>query len=152
MRLRFSAVAMVLGALACLAPAPGLLAQDFRGSVQGVVTDSQGGAMPGVSVTVTNLNTNVSTNLTTDAKGQYRAQYLISGTYAVQLQLQGFKSVVRKPLEVRIGDVLTVDAVMETGTIEEVVGSVLREQDPADIAACIRVIDALTEALAGPER
>jgi hypothetical protein len=121
MRLRFSAVAMALGALACLVPAPGLLAQDFRGSVQGVVTDSQGGAMPGVSVTVTNLNTNVSTNLTTDAKGQYRAQYLISGTYAVQLQLQGFKSVVRKPLEVRIGDVLTVDAVMETGTIEEVV-------------------------------
>jgi hypothetical protein len=120
MRLRLSAVAVVLGALASL-PAPAALAQDFRGSVQGVVTDSLGGAMPGVSVTVTNLNTNVTANLTTDGKGQYRAPYLISGTYAVQLQLQGFKSVVRKPLEVRVGDVLTVDAVLETGTIEEVV-------------------------------
>ena len=121
MRMRLSAVAVVLGALASLVPAPAALAQDFRGSVQGVVTDSQGGAMPGVSVTVTNLNTNVAANLTTDGKGQYRAQYLISGTYSVQMQLQGFKSVVRKPLEVRIGDVLTVDAVLETGAIEEVI-------------------------------
>ena len=120
MRLRFSAVAVVLGVVAALVP-PAVLAQDFRGSIQGVVTDSQGGAMPGVSVTVTNLNTNVTSNLTTDGKGQYRAQYLISGSYAVQMQLQGFKSLVRKPLEVRIGDVLTVDAVLETGAVEEVI-------------------------------
>ena len=37
------------------------------------------------------------------------------------MQLQGFKSFVRKPLEVRVGDVLTVDAAMETGTVEEVI-------------------------------
>jgi hypothetical protein len=117
-------------------------AQDFRGSVLGVVSDSQGGAMPGVSVTVTNLNTNISSTVTTDEKGRFRVQYLNSGTYSVQMQLQGFKSVVRKPLEVRVGDVLTVDAVMETGTVEEVI-EVVAQQPLLDTSSGVtgQVID-----------
>jgi hypothetical protein len=122
MRLRVSTwAAAALVALAGLVLSPSASAQDFRGTVLGVVTDSQGAAMPGVTVTVTNVNTNVASTVVTDQKGQYRAQYLISGTYAVQMQLQGFKSVVRKPIEVRIGDVLTVDGSMEPGTVEEVI-------------------------------
>ena len=113
------------------------LGPDFRGSVLGVVTDSQGGAMPGVSVTVTNLNTNVATTVTTDGKGQYRVQFLISGTYSVQMQLQGFKSVVRKPLEVRVGDVLTVDGTLEAGTVEEVI-EVVAQQPLLDTSLRLR--------------
>jgi hypothetical protein len=128
MRLRVSTwAAAALVMLAGLILSPVASAQDFRGSVLGVVTDSQGGAMPGVSVTVTNLNTNVATTVTTDGKGQYRVQFLISGTYSVQMQLQGFKSVVRKPLEVRVGDVPTVDGTLEAGTVEEVIEVVAQQ-------------------------
>src|SRR5688572_10510087 len=104
-----------------LMPPPPAQAQDFRGSIAGVVTDSQGGAMPGVSVTVTNLATNVGTTVITDSGGRYRVQYLNSGSYSVTLQITGFKSFSRKPIEVRVGDVLTIDAKLETGQIEEVV-------------------------------
>lgn len=142
MRFRVSTGAAALLVLAGLVLSPSASAQDFRGSVLGVVTDSQGGAMPGVSVTVTNLNTNVSSTVTTDEKGRYRVQFLISGSYAVQMQLQGFKSVVRKPLEVRVGDVLTVDAVMETGTVEEVI-EVVAQQPLLDTSSGVtgQVID-----------
>jgi hypothetical protein len=106
--------------------AAGALAQDFRGTILGVVTDSQQAAVPGASVTVTNLGTNVASTVVTDAKGQYRVPYLISGTYAVKVELTGFKAVVRRPLEIRVGDVLTVDVTLEPGGIEDVVEVVAR--------------------------
>jgi hypothetical protein len=143
MRFRVSTWAVaVLVTLASLALQPAVSAQDFRGSILGSVTDTQGGAMPGVSVTVTNLNTNVSSTVVTDEKGRYRVQYLISGTYSVQMQLQGFKSVMRKPLEVRVGDVLTVDATMDTGTVEEVI-EVVAQQPLLDTSSGVtgQVID-----------
>ncbi|HET9317606.1 MAG TPA: carboxypeptidase-like regulatory domain-containing protein, partial [Vicinamibacteria bacterium] len=143
MRFRVSTWAVgVLVMLASLALQPAVSAQDFRGSILGTVSDEQGGAMPGVSVTVTNLNTNVSSTVVSDEKGRYRVQYLISGTYSVQMQLQGFKSVVRKPLEVRVGDVLTVDATMDTGAIEEVI-EVVAQQPLLDTSSGVtgQVID-----------
>jgi Carboxypeptidase regulatory-like domain len=143
MRFRVSTWAVAaLVVLATLALQPAVSAQDFRGSILGSVTDTQGGAMPGVAVTVTNLNTNVSSTVVTDDKGRYRVQYLISGTYSVQMQLQGFKSVMRKPLEVRVGDVLTVDATMDTGTVEEVI-EVVAQQPLLDTSSGItgQVID-----------
>jgi hypothetical protein len=96
-------------------------AQDFRGSILGLVSDAQGGAIPGASVTVTNLATNVATTVVTDASGRYRVPYLNSGSYSVGIQLEGFKTIVRKPIEVRVGDALTVDATLETGGVEEIV-------------------------------
>jgi len=115
----FAAAASLL--LALLLSGPAARAQDFRGSILGVVSDAQGAAIPGVSVTVTNLGTNVAGTVITDGRGQYRAPYLISGNYSVQVQLQGFKSVVRKPIEVRVGDSITVDVTLQAGGIEEVV-------------------------------
>lgn len=108
-------------AAAALALATSAGAQDFRGSITGVVTDSQGGTLPGVSVTVTNLATNVAATAVTESNGLYRVQYLNSGTYSVSFQLAGFSTVVRKPLTVRVGDVLSVDAALQPGGIEEVV-------------------------------
>ena len=110
--------ALVAGLLSLVAPAE---TQDFRGQVLGVVSDTQGGVLPGVTVTVTNLGTNVATSVTTDARGQYRVPYLISGSYSVKVELPGFKSVVRKPIEVRVGDAIVVDAKLEPGGIEEVI-------------------------------
>jgi hypothetical protein len=113
---RFAPLLLLASALA----APGG-AQDFRGTVMGVVTDSQGAAIPGASVTVTNLGTNVATTVTTDGEGRYRVQYLISGSYSVRVELSGFKSLSRKPIEIRVGDVITVDASLEPGGVEEVI-------------------------------
>jgi hypothetical protein len=116
-RLFRSTLVALLGTLWALPAAT----QDFRGSILGTITDSQGGVLPGATVTITNLGTNVAQRVTTDGEGRYRVGYLISGSYSVGAELQGFKVSVRKPIEVRVGDVITVDLRLEPGALEEVV-------------------------------
>jgi len=54
-------------------------AQDIRGGINGRVTDSSGGLLPGVTVTVTNVETNLPAVTVTDAKGVYQVARLNSG-------------------------------------------------------------------------
>jgi hypothetical protein len=96
-------------------------AQDFRGSIAGTVSDATGGVLPGATVTVTHTGTNVAVELVTDARGYYQARYLNSGTYSVTAKLQGFSVAVRKSIEVRVGDTLTVDLALSPGGLDEVI-------------------------------
>ena len=107
-----------------LALASPALAQDFRGSILGTVTDTTGAVLPGVTITVTNTETSVSQTLVTDARGAYQALYLNPGKYAVTAQLSGFKKIVRPSTDVRIGDALRIDIVLEAGGVNETVSVV----------------------------
>jgi Carboxypeptidase regulatory-like domain len=94
-------------------------AQDFRGSLNGRVTDISGAVLPGTVVTATNVATNGMSTATTNSDGVYNVQYLAPGRYTVTIELSGFKKVVREGVEVRVGDRLTLDAKLELGQIEE---------------------------------
>jgi hypothetical protein len=96
-----------------------LAAQDFRASITGTVTDDTGAVLPGVTITVTNTSTNVPSVTTTNDRGLYQVRYLISGPYTVKAELQGFQTVVRPDIELRVGDAPTVDIVMTIGTVSE---------------------------------
>jgi hypothetical protein len=120
MRTLFS-LTRLTGLVLVLLAATSALAQDFRGSISGTVADSTGAVLPGVAVTVTRVDTNVASNGFTDGKGVYSVRYLNSGVYTVSAKLDGFKTVVRKGLEVRVGDALLVDLVLETGGLEETI-------------------------------
>ena len=76
-------------------------AQEFRGTIEGTVTDSTGGVLPGVTVTVTNTATAVQQDVVTDESGRYRVLYLNPGSYSVAAELSGFKKFVRIDNEVR---------------------------------------------------
>ena len=117
-RRSFVAAAFVAALGLFTAPA---IAQDFRGSIAGTVLDSTGGVLPGVTVTVTNVDTGVSQHLVSDTRGFYEALYLNPGTYSVTAELTGFKKVARPSNLVRISDVLRVDITMAAGTVEETV-------------------------------
>ena len=97
------------------------IAQDYRGTVKGRVVDNAGGELPGVTVTVTNVATNVALNAVTDAKGYYRVPYLNAGKYDVTAKLTGLQPAGRKGIDVRVGDVLTVDLVLTLGVSSEIV-------------------------------
>ena len=99
-------------------------AQEFRGTIEGTVTDSTGGVLPGVTVTVTNTATAVQQNVVTDESGRYRVLYLNPGSYSVAAELSGFKKFVRVENEVRVGDVIRVDVVLEAGGVSETVSVV----------------------------
>jgi hypothetical protein len=104
----------------CLAPGA-VFGQDFRGAITGRITDKSGAVLPGVTVTATNVATNVGTTTTTNNEGLYSILYLNPGNYTLVVELSGFKKVQRQNLDVRVGDRLTVDLILEVGQIEETV-------------------------------
>src|SRR5712692_3580556 len=104
MKLSSHLLRVVLCALALVIFTIPAAAQDFRGAIAGTITDSTGGVLPGVTVTVTNVETNGKTVITTDAKGFYEVRHLNAGSYSIEAQLEGFKSVLRKAVEVHVGD------------------------------------------------
>ena len=132
---------LALAAMLFLTPASSS-AQEFRGSIMGTVSDPTGGVLPGVTVTITNTETRVTQTVVTDAQGLYQVRYLNPGTYSVAAELQGFKRFSRIDNNVRVGDVLRIDVVLETGGMTETV-EVTAEQpllNPAISTMMVRAI------------
>ncbi|MEK7404959.1 MAG: TonB-dependent receptor [Acidobacteriota bacterium] len=96
-----------------------LVAQGPYGRVTGRITDSAGAVVPGAAVKVTNLGTNVVTSTASDSQGNYEARNLIPGQYKLVVEMQGFRTYERGPIEVRVGDVLTVDAGLQLGVVSD---------------------------------
>src|SRR5262245_51686023 len=120
MKSRFTLPGLACLGLLSLLAAPAH-AQDFRGTVAGTVSDATGGVLPGVAIAVSNEATNVTSTAFTDGRGNYRVPYLNSGLYTLTVRLDGFKTVIRKGIEVRVGDVISIDVALEAGGLEETV-------------------------------
>ena len=95
-----------------------LKAQAVRGTLLGNVTDQAGLAMPGVSVTATEVNTNISAMTVTNDSGYYTFN-LRDGVYRVSTELSGFRKTVREGVEVDVNTTVRVDLKIEVGVIEE---------------------------------
>jgi outer membrane receptor protein involved in Fe transport len=89
------------------------------GTFVGRVTDNEGEPLPGVEVTARNIERGLTQSTITNQKGMYRLERLPRGLYEITAKLPGFKTTVRKGLELFAGAVTTVDIQMEIGTIEE---------------------------------
>jgi hypothetical protein len=111
---RACAAALVAGAALLFTAAP-VAGQAVRGSLLGTVTDSSGGAIPGVTVTVTEVGTNVGRTTISNESGNYTFSSLKDGTYRVEAELQGFKKVVRDGVRVDVNTTIRVDMAMEVG-------------------------------------
>src|SRR5512138_2263092 len=77
-------------------------AQAVTGTLLGNITDQQGGALPGVTVVITEQNTNIKTNTVTNEIGHYIFPSLKDGTYKVEAELSGFKKTVREGVIVAV--------------------------------------------------
>ena len=116
-RLAFLALAGVLtGALPLHAQS-----QAVNGSIEGVVRDGTGAVLPGVTVSVANLDTGQQRSATTSSGGQYRAVLLSLGTYRVKAEMQGFKTVERTGVTLSAGQTAVIDFTLEVGGVSEVV-------------------------------
>src|SRR5437867_12392518 len=78
------------GVLVLLALAAAAGAQVSSSVLQGVVTDAQGGVLPGVTVVITNVDTGLTREVSSDAAGFFRATALPPGPYTIQVRLDGF--------------------------------------------------------------
>ncbi|MFQ5791774.1 MAG: carboxypeptidase regulatory-like domain-containing protein, partial [Acidobacteriota bacterium] len=99
-----------------------LLAQGGTGQIAGTVRDEQGGVIPGVAVTLRNVETGVTRVSVTEADGRYRFPSLLPGEYEVKAELAGFQTVeIRGDLIIRIGLEITRDITMPIGTVTETI-------------------------------
>ena len=82
-----------LSCLLCLSTAA--LGQVTTGAVSGTVTDETLAVLPGVEVTITNVDTGITRMVVCDDAGLYRATNLNVGHYQVSASLAGFQTTVR---------------------------------------------------------
>ncbi len=117
---RRNALTLVIALLCLLILADAVTAQEFRGSIVGRVTDVNGALVPGAQVKLTNPATNISALTKTDEAGNYSLLYVPAGQYNVSVEAKGFKGLVlRQPVEVRVGDKLSLDFVLQVGEVSE---------------------------------
>jgi hypothetical protein len=97
-------------------------AQVQTGSILVKAVDQQGGATPGVSVTISSpVLISGSMVGVTDAAGVYRFPSLVPGTYDVKLELSGFQTLIRQGIVVLVGQTTPIDASLKVATLAETV-------------------------------
>ena len=100
----------------------GPAAQGLDGAIAGVVKDTSGGALPGVTITVTSVErATVAATLQTGPDGTYTVVALPPGVYNVKAELSGFATQEIKSLTLRIADRLHVDMTMGLQSLSETV-------------------------------
>src|SRR5688572_25023386 len=90
----------VVSVLLVVTPA-GATAQTLTGTISGRVTDAQGGALPGVRLTL--VSPRGESTQTTSARGHFRFLGLESGIYEVRTSVNGFKPRTESNLDITIG-------------------------------------------------
>jgi hypothetical protein len=116
----FRGMALTLAFVLASMFAANAFGQEFRGSISGTVTDPNGAAVPGATVSVKNTQTNVANSVTTNDQGTYTIPFLIPGTYTLTATGTGFKTTTVQNVTVKVDDKLTVDMSLQVGTAAEV--------------------------------
>src|SRR5262245_19055474 len=97
------------------------VAQELTSRVDGEVVDQTGARIPGVTVTLTNVDTNVSRTAVADHAGLYVFPQVPFGNYRVSAELSGFKKSVVEGVQVQVGLPTTVRLVLAVGGVSETV-------------------------------
>ena len=96
-------------------------AQVTTASLRGTARDSQGGALPGVTMTVKNIETGLARTLVTEGNGTYIFTNLPPGTYEITAELTGFRRAVESGIGLSIGQDAVLMITMDIGQLEEAV-------------------------------
>jgi hypothetical protein len=109
---------VILAALMGLAVAASTAAQVTTGTFVGTVRDPSG-IVPGATVTVRDENRGTSNTYVTDETGSYTAPFLSPGTYAIEVNLPGFRKWLREGVILQVNQRARVDVTLEIGGIQE---------------------------------
>ncbi|MBL8175233.1 MAG: TonB-dependent receptor [Bryobacterales bacterium] len=115
------------------------VAQTVAGQVSGLVVDASGAAVPGVVVTVTDLERAVTFTGTSTDTGFYVVSPVPSGRYRVSTEKQGFRSFLLEPLPIATQQKATVNITLEVGSVSESV----------TVAGSAQLIETSTATLSG---
>lgn len=94
-------------------------AQVATGSLSGVVTDANGAAVPGASISAKNDATGVDLRTQTSEGGLYVFAAVPPGVYSVTVEKTGFKKLIRTAVEIRIATRQEMDLGLEVGDVQQ---------------------------------
>lgn len=112
--MKFSHVAALLAALSVVS-----YAQEFRGTISGVVTDPAGAMVANAKVSALETRTNTRTQTTTDSSGQYVIPFLAPGTYALTFEAPGFSQATRSGIVLQAGEHPLIDIGLTLGDLSQ---------------------------------
>ncbi len=134
---KFSAFAFCAALLIGSVASRPAYSQVLFGSLVGGVTDASGGAVPGASVKVTQIETNEVRETKTNESGGYTLSTIHAGTYKVTVTKEGFKTFNAENIQVTLNTVVRVDASLQVGaqsqSVEVTAEAAALQTDRADV-------------------
>ena len=98
-----------------------ILAQVGAGEITGIVRDQNGAAVPGATVTVTDVGTGRQRVVTSTSDGLYTATSLAPGSYRIEVQLPGFTPAGRDGVRLSTGEKARIDFHLAVGNVREAI-------------------------------
>ena len=92
-----------------------------QATVQGVVTDSSGAAVPAARISARNVSTGVASNVETNREGFYSIPFLVPGPYEVTANATGFSPQTRTRLQLDVNMTARVDFSLAPGAVSETI-------------------------------
>ena len=96
-----------------------VIGQTNKGAITGSVTDPQGAAVPGATVTITNINTSQSVTVVTSREGIFASNNLDPTEYDITIEANSFKRAIVEKVKVNTASSSTINVVLELGNINE---------------------------------
>lgn len=115
--------------------------QSVDTAILGTVLDSNGGAVSGATVTVTQPATGLSHSGVSSTEGAYEIRYLVPGEYTVEVRISGFRGERRTGVVIQLGQQARIDFTLRVGAVQETVevnaGVPLLQTENATIAGVV---------------
>src|ERR1035438_10176864 len=109
---------VIAGLVALSQPA---LAQVAGATLSGLVTDTSGATVPGVTVSIKNVGTGAVHEVKANEGGFYSVPNLLPGTYDITFSAQGFSQTIQKGVVLTVGAEQALNANLKPGQVKEIV-------------------------------
>ena len=96
-----------------------VFAQEFRGSISGIVVDAQSRVIPGVQVSIQNMDTGAIFRTSTGERGNYIAPALAPGRYQVHMEAPNFRSFQQDGIILQAGENPQVNVTLRPGDVSQ---------------------------------
>ena len=96
-------------------------AQVGQAELRGIVVDESGGALPGVTITATQVDTGAVRTTVTTATGSFLMPALPVGRYRVRAELTGFSTILQEDLVLAVGQSTALTFTMKVAAVQETV-------------------------------
>ncbi len=112
-------VACLIAAWLCVLMVSPASAQNYRGRIQGIVTDQSEAVVSGATVTLLNVNTGVKVVRQSSETGLYLFDFVDPGTYTVTVEAAGFSKFIQENIAVQMRGDISVNAVLKPGAVQD---------------------------------